>query len=278
MKILLYAGAVLLSTTQSTLSKMVGKGGNPTVFNLNKSIAALFMFTLFGIFSFSFNVPTLLYGSAFGVILYVSTWSGLNALLCGPMALTSMLASFSLIIPCIYGICFLDEPLTLLTVIGFVLLASAFILISAKKKNDKNISAKWLVLTVTALVSNGVCSLILKLHQTRFPGQYKSEFMIYAYVVASIIFLISLLLKLPKEKTNYFDFKGCLAGIANGGANFLTIFLASMESASVMFPVISALTAVAVLSAGKIIFKEKLTVSQIIGFVLGIASVVLLNI
>lgn len=278
MKILLYAGTVLLTVTQSTLSKLVGKDGNQTVFNLSKTVAALLMFSLFGIFTFSFNIQTLIYGSVFGIFLYLATWSGISALVCGPMALTSMLASFSLIIPCIYGICFLNEPCTLFTVIGFLLLAIAFILISTKRKNDKNISVKWLILTITTTVANGICSVILKLHQIHFPGQYKNEFMMFAYIVASIMFLVALLIRLPKKKVNYFDIKGAAAGLANGGANFLTIFLASMEDASIMFPVISALTAVTVLGAGKFIFKEKLTVFQIIGFVLGIASVVLLKI
>jgi len=275
MSILLYIGTVLLSTTQATLGKLVGGEGNQTAFNLCKSVAALVMFSVFGIFSFSFNVPTLIYGTVFGVFLYLATWSSLSAFICGPMALTSMIASFSLIIPCTYGIAFLEEPCTLFTVCGFVLLSAAFILISYKKKNDKAISAKWLIITVITLITNGICSLIMKLHQIDFPEKYQNDFMIYAYLVASIMFVIELLIKQNKSKC--FDIKGVLAGLANGGGNYLTIYLASGEDASIMFPIISVLTAVTALSAGRLIFKEKLSLIQIIGFAFGIASVVLLK-
>jgi multidrug transporter EmrE-like cation transporter len=56
------------------------------------------------------------------------------------------------------------------------------------------------------------------------------------------------------------------------------LMLATVEDASVMFPVLSAGNAVGACLVGRIVFKERLTVLQMISILFGILSVVLLKI
>jgi multidrug transporter EmrE-like cation transporter len=70
---------------------------------------------------------------------------------------------------------------------------------------------------------------------------------------------------------------GGTAGVLNGLSNFFTLWLAGLSFATLLFPLISASTMLAALLVGKFFFKEKLTKFQIIGFVLGVTSVILLN-
>ena len=55
------------------------------------------------------------------------------ALMLGSMTLTSLIVSYSVIIPCIYGIVFLKEPISICFVIGLLLLAISLFLVNKGK-------------------------------------------------------------------------------------------------------------------------------------------------
>ena len=66
-----------------------------------------------------------------------------------------------------------------------------------------------------------------------------------------------------------------LSGLASGIANFLTLVLAGMENASVLFPIISAGTILASLYCGRLLFKEKLRINHYVALAAGIVAVIL---
>ena len=66
-----------------------------------------------------------------------------------------------------------------------------------------------------------------------------------------------------------------LSGLENVIANFLTLVLAGMENASVLFPIISAGTILASLNCGRLLFKEKLRINHYVALAAGIVAVIL---
>jgi hypothetical protein len=70
---------------------------------------------------------------------------------------------------------------------------------------------------------------------------------------------------------------GVLSGIANGAANLLTLILAGLENASLLFPIISAGTLLASLLCGKIVFQEKLKWNHLVALGMGLTATVLLK-
>ena len=68
-----------------------------------------------------------------------------------------------------------------------------------------------------------------------------------------------------------------LAGITNSTANFLTLILAGLENASVLFPMISAGTIFAALLWGVLAFREKPRPNQYAALLAGAVSIVLLK-
>lgn len=282
MTVLAYACCVILSVLQSSLVKMGGRGKNPELFNINKATAAALMFLIVGLVKgfFPIHAPTLLFGLMYGTFFSVSMWAGLMALSSGPLALTSTIISFSLIIPCTYGILFCDEKFTLIMAMGFVLLASSFILINYKKGNKKG-SLKWLLFTVCTLISDGCCAVTKKMHQAKFPNMYKEEIMFVALSTVSVVFIVIYLIKYAQGKhpkgEKLLNLKGIVCGLANGGSSYFSLYLVAVENVSVQAPVLAALTATTSLAVGRIIFKEKLTALQTVGFILGVASIVLLK-
>ena len=66
-------------------------------------------------------------------------------------------------------------------------------------------------------------------------------------------------------------------GIANGLANFLTLTLAGLENASILFPIVSAGTLLGSLICGKLVFKEKLKANHYLALASGILAVIFLK-
>ena len=274
---LLYFLNVAFSTGQSTLGRQYAvKGGSANNFNINQALSGTAVFLIVCVLSgFTIHLPTFLFGALYGVFLCLSMYTGFKALAMGPLALTSIIASFSLIIPFIFGITVWSEPLTLLGVISIILLLSAIVLMNLKKEGG--VTLKWLTFALLTLLTKGVCSIIQKFHQLYYPKQYQTEFMLFA--LACVFVMLSVAKSFAKGKGAFkFSLLGLFSGLLNGGTNYIVLYLAATEKASVLFPVVSVAKVIAVGIVGRIIYKERLKPLQITGIACGLTAIVLLNI
>ena len=138
MVICIYLLIILSTVTQSASTKLFNrKSAHSYVFNAIKAGSALILFALVAAWGFSFNWHTLLFGTLYGACLSLSMYAGYRALCCGPMALTSMLVSFSVVIPLIWGITVGNERLTAMQYPALVLLFLAIILTNLDKFKTK---------------------------------------------------------------------------------------------------------------------------------------------
>lgn len=287
MEIAIYVAIVLASVTQSASTKAFNKtGGSSLIFNALKTLSAFVLFFIISIPGFTFHMPTVLYGLAYGLALCLSMYAGYRALCLGPMALTSMMVSFSLIIPLCWGILVREEPFGLLKGVGLTLLFAALLLVNAhnlkaSRPDEKPASGQglWLLFVALTFACNGVCSILQKEHQTAYPSLYNREFMLFAMLLCTLVFVTAALVRVPFSayKTAARKGFGILSGVTNALANFLTLVLAGMENASVLFPIVSAGTILSALLCGRFVFKEKLRVNQYVALVLGITAIVFLK-
>ena len=274
MIIFLYILNILCATGRSTVEKVYAiNHGENFSFIISKTFFGAIIFAIYSlIVGFSFHLPTLIYSVMYGMFLVISMYSGLKALKIGPMALTSILVSFSLIIPYLYGVLLLDERITEFSVFGMIFLVISIVVLTFRKEG--NISPKWLLYVFLTLVTNGFCSIIQKLHQTKFPGSYRNEFMIFSLL---FVFLVLLILSFIKRHNVKFNFYGTVSGVLNSGANYIVLYLSAIENASVLFPVVSITNIIAVWIMGRIKFKEKLRPVQVFGLIAGVISVIFFN-
>ena len=287
MEIAIYIAIVLASVIQSASTKAFNKtGGSPLICNSLKTLSAFLLFLIISSPNFTFHAPTVLYGLAYGLSLCLSMYAGYRALCLGPMALTSMLVSFSLIVPLCWGILVRDEPIGVWKCVGLILLFVALLLVNAHnlkigRQTEKNQSGQglWFLFVALTFACNGVCSILQKEHQTAYPSMYNREFMLFAMLLCSLIFTTVTLIRVPVStyKTVARKELGVLSGITNSLANFLTLILAGMENASVLFPIISAGTILAALLCGRFVFKEKLRENQYAALLLGVTAIVFLK-
>lgn len=288
MNILFYFLAVLTARTESALGKYNGmKGGKSVGFNVRKSLLAAVFSLALAVFmgGIGFHGATVGYAVIYGVFLAVSMVSGLKALSLGSMAITSTVVSFSLVIPTLFGIIFLDEAVGILGIAAFILLALSLLLLNYKKTSNPVSGECWFY-SILTMLANGGCSVVQKLHQTAFPGKYSAEFMLFGmsavFVLLSLVAIFSAIKNKEGESERNSTFKwtsllGVGAGVCNGLCNYLTLSLAASENASVMFPILSAGNAVGSCLFGYLLFKERLTKLQLFSIAIGIISVVLLK-
>jgi drug/metabolite transporter (DMT)-like permease len=275
MPIFLFLANTVCYAGQSSLGKLyAAKGGNANSFNLCKAGSAAILFSIWLLCKGQgIHWATLPWAAVYGICLCVSMYAGFQALSCGPMALTSILASMSLIVPFFWGVTFWKESISLLAILGVFLLLCAIILICFKK--ERKFSIRWLIFSLITMATNGVCSVIQKYHQLSFPGHFQVDFMLFAMTTVTIL----LLLALPVQKCKLLkpSLLGIGAGSLNGLANFAVLLLASTGNATSLFPMVSVCNVMAAWLTGIVFFREKTKPIQFIGLAIGIIGIFLLN-
>lgn len=283
METVLYLGIVFATVLQSASNKWFNKtGGSAVPFNALKALSAFVLLGAVSVPRIVLHGPTALYGGVYGAALCLSMYCGYRAMCLGPMALTSMIASLSVAIPVLWGVFVRGEPFHILKAAAFICLVAAMVLTNIRRGGGQNVFVNrraWAIFLALTYLCNGVCSVLQKEHQSRWPGQYTGEFMLTAMLLCSLLFLTAALVKLPLREFLRMKGKryGVLAGVCNGLANFWTLTLAGAELASVLFPVISAGTIFGSMLCGRLVFREKLGTAQVFALVFGIAAVILLK-
>lgn len=275
---------VVLVTYQSIAKKQYNvkhNGQNPFLFTAITSFFAILVFAVIGIGNFSFEPGFIPYSIAFAVAHGSASLGLFLAIKYGSLSITLLVTSYSLIVPTLYGIVALGESLKIVGYVGLVLLFISLFLIRNKESGDgKKANVKWLICLIVAFVSNGMCSTIQKMQQLAFEEKYKTEFMIIALAISSTVLFIA---ALCDRKTFKSEFMGCiplgaLSGLANGVTNYLVMVLTGLIPTALLFPIISAGGIVLGFILAVTIYKERLSKTQLVGYFLGTASVVLLNI
>lgn len=284
MKYFLLILTAALVTTQQGITKQYNVKAKATdVFYYTSAVsfAAMLFFTAMSGLKLDFTPETLPYSIGFAAANMSAIVGMTIALKAGQLALTSLILSYSLILPTMYGLIFLHDKATVFTYLGIVLLIVSLYFLNGKKEEKKKLSVKWIIWVSIAFVGNGMCSVIQKMQQSAFDGAYKSEFMIIALLIVCVSSAVIALLGkkehkklIIKECFKYAPFKG----LANGGVNFLVMVLTSQLPNSVLFPSISAGGIIFTYVISKILYNENYSLKQNIGFVLGILSAVILNI
>lgn len=276
MPVLLFLANTVCYAGQSSLGKLyAAKGGHAHSFNLCKASSAAILFLIWLICKGQgIHWATLPWASVYGICLCVSMYAGFQALACGPMALTSILAAMSLIIPFLWGTLFWQEHLTLWSIAGLLCLLAAIFLINLKK--DGKISGKWLLYCAITMVTNGFCSVIQKYHQLAFPGHFQVDFMLISMTVVTLLLLCSL--SFQRITRLQVSITGSVSGILNGLANFVVLLLASSQSATTLFPIISVCNVISAWLCGILFFRDRIRKLQLVGLLFGICGIILLQI
>lgn len=292
----LMAVCVVTCTVQSPFKKLYQRKSDKGTFLFVAMIqlAAACFFAGSCLFQgFSFEWGALPYSLLFALAVTTCHITSVVALGCGSLALTSLISSYSLMFPTLYGFVRFKDSIYVSQLIGIVLLLVSLYMTNMVKKetpvtaqdqaeqNEKKRNfGKWLIMAVLMAVSNGMCTIVQKEEQVAFDGAYKNEFMLVALLSSCVVLLVIGMIKERRDLKSVLKLgalPAVLTGAANGATNLLVMIVTATIATSIFFPVISGGGMVLAYIISVTLFKEKFTTMQKVGILLGIASLVFLN-
>lgn len=255
------------------------RGAGVFIFLVLSTLSASLFFLITNGFSLTFSAKLLPYTLTYAISGAFTGVCVFLAVCTGPLSLTSLITSYSLIIPTFYGLIFLGEKVGIPFWIGFALLAVSLFLINSPSAETK-ISFKWIVFVSLNFIGNGLCALVQTKQQRDFNGELGNDMMISALLVEAVLIFITAIIADRKsigeglKKGPHFM---VMCGVSNALANFMLLLLIPRMLAAVLFPVISAGQIITSWVVSRFIYRERLSASQNIALVLGTASIVLMN-
>ena len=283
MNAILLTLVVLAVTIQQVAKKAYNNkiSGGVFSFAAASALCALLIFLLTSGGKLHFTTEFLWYSVGFSFFYCVSTVGSMLAIRTGSLSLTSLIVQYSLVVPTFYGLVALKEPVKFWLFLGIGLLLISLVLINLEGRHEtKQITLRWGIYAFLAFVGNGGCSTVQKVQQIQCGGQYKNEIMILSLALTVVtLFIFAFAVEKKQVAGNLKGGLGWFAvcGFANGAANYMVLILSNSMPASVMFPVISAGGIITTALVSVFVYKEKMSLPQKIGLLLGTVAIVALN-
>ena len=162
----------------------------------------------------------------------------------------------------------------------------ACFVLSVDLKKDSQMSVKWLLAALMSFLAWGFVGVCQQVHQNSPHADELQGFLMWSFIFSTVIFAV-LYLFVRKQKGNNrktgFNIKSrdsigaTLTGVVIGAVNIINLYLSGAMNPVIFFPIVNG--GVIVLSglAAILFFKEKLSVKQTIGLILGVAATCLLG-
>lgn len=254
-----------------------------------------YSYTLAGLIAFvmllfdgmsGFSLPAVGISALGAVSLAVSLFCSIEALKSGVMVLAAMAGSAGLLLPCIAGIFMFNEPMKPMQFIGIALLIfSGWLLIGYSKEQTGSFTPRTLLLLIGSMVSNGSVMLAQKMFSKYLPDTSVSIFSFLTFGLIGIGMFIGLVPSLlsqsgrakiaavPKPVFLY----GTISSIILLAINQLATLAGRNVPSAIMFPINDGGATIITAITAAIFFKEKLTVRSVCGLILGIGSLIVIN-
>lgn len=238
--------------------------------------------------TFVFDFVTLATALMFGVMVGGCRIATFYSLQVTSVAISNMSATASVIIPCFVGMVFFHEAITAGKIIGIIaFLIAAYLIIAQKNKEKQPFTIKSLLACLIVFFTNGFGAIAMQLFAKYANGVSDSLFLFYSYSFETVILLafifISSLNNKPQKNEEPVVFSKDLFWLGAISAAFIfflhqtNVVLANEIPAVVLFPVLKSGSLILGAIVGWMIFKEKLSVKNIIGIIIAIGALILLN-
>lgn len=285
MEILLIVASWVLAATkvlsQGRFAKNMAKTPSDALFfnGLIFSTGAVMLLPIFGI-----NVPLsgIFAGFLVGAFNVIFQMAYVCAFSCGPISLTAMISTTSMVVPIIFSAIAYDEPLSVFRIIGIIVTIIALYFTTEKIKKD-SIKLKWALFTLLAFVANFSSSLVQKIYLKSVPETDTSSFVAVHFAFAAIISLgLYFILSASGKKCSYkigknVIFTSLFIGVILGIFNLIYSYSLLVVDATVYLPIFNGGLTVLVTLCGSLFMKEKLTKRQKISIILGVIAIVLMS-
>ena len=292
---LILALSTLMATGKALFCKALGTGQyskkETAVLNFKALLIAFFCSLIFVIDKISMLLET----SAFSVVLSMFFGASVSitqimqakAMGNGPSSLVTLFYSCGCIVPVFYGLLFWQESVSVYQWLGIVLLVVALCLIVFKSEKASSVRA-WFPFAVAAMLGSGANAIFQKTHQYSDFAEELEFFLVFSLFFSALFTgIASLIIRdndAPKpelskrQKTVKKIVVPVCLGTCVGMLNFLNLSLSGKLPSVILFPIynIGSMLMASIISA--IIYKDKPTKRQGIGFAVGIVAIFIVGV
>ncbi len=215
-------------------------------------------------------------GLLFGILTMFSNFCKLTALSKGPMHITVLLTTSSMIIPAMSGVVLFDEKFSILKAFAILVLIF-FIYISFQKEEGTELRKGWIIYSALAFIFQGMIGVVQKIHQS---SAYKNELFVFLATSFLFSFIFSGILA-KREKSSLKMGKkqyafAIICGICTFIMNFLNLKLSGIMPGQIFFPLVNGGSIILTSMVSIAVFKEKITKRQALGIAGGLISLLLI--
>ena len=236
---------------------------------------------------FSISAFSVILSMFFGASVAVTQIMQSKAMGNGPASLVTLVYSCGCIVPVFYGLIFWNESVSAYQWLGIILLVAALCLIVFKSEKSGSVMA-WLPFAVIAMLGSGANAIFQKTHQYSAFAEELKFFLVFSLFFSALFTGIASLIirdnddrnpKTPKEQGIIKKLVVPVSlGVCVGMLNFLNLSLSGKLPSVILFPIynIGSMMLSSIISA--IIYKDKPTKRQSIGFVVGIVAIFIVGV
>ncbi len=283
----------LLGATKSLTTKIIKRENDAFSTTLKRNVFAFaigfVLIALFGIREWKYIAQAPFHLSFFyALFTFGAQISFLLALAFGPCSLSTLFYSCGFIIPTLWGSAYNHERMSVLSVCGLVLIVVSFVVSMKKEEKESKINGKWLIATAGGFVCSGLTGVVQKIVVLR--GSSVQCFLMPAFAFILLLGVVVVLCFARYEKTHApvqegkttktdrrkTVFATLALGFTLGTVHTLNTYLSGVFPSYVSFPIMNGGTILLTTLFSTLIFKEKLTTKQKIGFVIGLAAIMMI--
>jgi len=204
----------------------------------------------------------------------------LRALRRGPLSYVNFIQTSGLVIPALFGVVFLGQPIKILQILALPILLFSMALVMDLKKEKS--SGKWLGDAIGSLVCCGVVGVVQSIQQSSAWANEQNTFLAMSFLFVVLFNLISFLIS-PKsaEKKAVIPLKAyflpLLSGIFFGVVNALNLFLIGVIPNVISFPIANGGLLIVTMLAAVVIFHESHNRKQWFGIFVGLVAMCMLG-
>ena len=242
-------------------------------FNIPLYAVCILLFGI-GVIGEKLSVFTLLLGIVFGIVTALSNFYQMKALSDGPMHITLLITTSSMIIPTLSGV-FFGEKFSFYKLLVVMILIFFVYLSLGSQGSEKSINKKWLLFVFLAFLCSGSIGVLQKIHQA---SEHKAELNGFLLVAFACSLIYSRIRSRKTFKELNFRKRHVLIAVACGictyAMNMLNLRLSGILPSQLFFPLVNGSSIVFTSLISIFIFKEKLSGKQLIGLCGGILSLI----
>lgn len=221
-----------------------------------------------------------LLGAAFSVSFQLTYAKALSI---GNVSLTVLISNLSLVINVLVSYLFFGDSISGVRLIGILLTIVVFAL-SVDLKAGKGTNVKtWAVLAILTMFANAALGVTQKVLGESAFGGYNRAYTAATYLTAAVMSCaVYGVLRLRGEKKTFAIGKRAIllsaaTGITLGVFVVMNVYALGVVEGTFLFPTFAGGVIILSTLSGVVLFKDKFSIKQIIGVLIGIVAVVLMN-